>query len=442
LNGLEALEVRQFLSAAPVHAIDVAVFAAPIQPADATVRPVPVAEVRQIEAVAPVREDHTAQPFIPAQPFIAAQPFVPAQPHEDAALRGEGAVFETIGSPDTVRVKQIETLRYADPLPPILVIHFDPGAANLAGSASLRSNSTESPSGPAGFLLNRGALFGQTAFGPGSSGLVLTPSSLSPNGGATVGRGPDPAFGRYWSVLFDGWQQTYFGDVSGMNGAPVDPHVRFLNLAHDPLGEARSMLSSPDTEHTKTSDVLTTEGDRRVTSALTALFGQSAETDTVLVGRGRVLGDNHYKTGEGAQANELATEPVGYLVAFDTMALGLGLGAVSAAGQPQVVGQTAFSFLLEDLITPSFSYDTAALSIAINDLVDQADEMGGGLLGMLGDSATSGEAALVAGLVGAGLAYRHWRGGQRRKLSEDRELLSARFLRGPASLRLHRRITA
>jgi hypothetical protein len=60
---------------------------------------------------------------------------------------------------------------------------------------------------------------------------------------------------------------------------------------------------------------------------------------------------------------------------------------------------------------------------------------------MLSDPVATGEAAIVTGLIGAGLAYRHWRGMEQREQGEEQELLSARFIRGPASLRLSRRIS-
>ncbi|HVX14254.1 MAG TPA: hypothetical protein VHC22_23915 [Pirellulales bacterium] len=431
--------MRQFLSAAPLQVVDVGVWAAPMQPAEAVVRPASPTEVRQIEAVAPIKEDAPAH-FGPQPIVIAAQPFIPATP------RGDEEIFDTVASP--VRARQEDIARAADPLPPILavVVRFDPEAEHLGEPTSLEGTPDGSPPGPGDGLVNgfvnRGPLFGPGPFGLAPSGAAPAPPLPSPDSEAAAARGAD-AFGRYWTVLFEGLQPADFGDVSGMNGMPFDPHVRFLDLAHDPLTEARSTLSSPDTGHNTTSDILTTEADRHVSSTLAALFGQSAETDAVFVGRGRVLGDNQYKVGEGSQADEGSREQaVGYLVAFDKLALGWGLGAAAAAGQAPGASKVALSFLLNDLLTPSFSCDAAALSIAINDLVAQADEMGGSLLDVFSDVATSGEAALVTGIVGAGLAYHHWRGEHRRKLSEDRELLSARFIRGPASLRLHRRTPA
>lgn len=244
--------------------------------------------------------------------------------------------------------------------------------------------------------------------------------------------------------VFPGWQfsdvgQIYSEDVS------VDFHSRMVELPHELLADARASMSPVDGVRSSASGSVSVDpaghGERQASVGLAALLGQNAETEAALVGGRRSIvgvspgipaaGDGSKLDGSSAMG---AT--VGYLVAFDQIAVSSAAGSLAALSRSRLVEDGLVASLVEDLLTPHFACDAAALSFAINDLAEQVEELGAGFFDLLADPVTTGEAALVAGLVGAGLAYRHCRGGRRNERAEQEELLSSRFIRGHASLRL------
>ncbi|HEV3023179.1 MAG TPA: hypothetical protein VGX76_11960, partial [Pirellulales bacterium] len=169
---------------------------------------------------------------------------------------------------------------------------------------------------------------------------------------------------------------------------------------------------------------------------------QSGKTDSILAGTGRSTGETppSFDLESGEAGGTLNHEDVGRLVAVGDTTAGWA-AAFWAAGSRALGGEGdagAIEFALHELLAPRFAFDSAALGEAIRDLVAEADEMGINLLGFLTDPTQRGEMALVAGVATA-LAYRHWRSGERREQAESRAMLAARFVRGPASLRLARR---
>ena len=377
LNSVERLEVRQLLSASPLPAPP---SAAPVAVWVASVPPAGTADTWHFDRS--VTEFHAAsgqavQPFIPAQSSPEVKAFGAAQPADLPRARG-------------AELQPIKDL--------------------FAPTATLSRFDAILPDSP---------------------------------------RGSDATFNRFVLFMSDGWQVAQFGQMPGPEGTSPDPHIRYFELVHESWVESRLAALTPDSVHSADNDAVMVGGARsgeRHASASLVLFGQSAESDTVFIGRDRSIGDVQRgivpADGDGSESADNAAERaiVGYLVAFDEVALGWGVDAVSAVARPLESGDRgAVTSLMHELLTPRLTYDAEALSVALTDVVAQAEELGFGLLGMLTDPVASGEAALVTGVVGMGLVYRHWRGGQRREQLEEQELLSARFIHGPASLRLGRR---
>ncbi|HWB07907.1 MAG TPA: hypothetical protein VG826_01595 [Pirellulales bacterium] len=251
------------------------------------------------------------------------------------------------------------------------------------------------------------------------------------------GRGVDNSSGRLlaWMAPMVPGDVTQ-GQVPGFG--PFDPRGRLAELMHDALFAGHLAWSS-DGAHSTTDGALgddaSLEGERHAINP--ALFGQSAADDSSFAGSGRSVMEADrpwfdFEAGEAADAPD--REAASHLVAAGDATATLA-SAVWAAGSRAVgaaIDGDAFDSALHDLLAPRFAFDAAALSDAIRDLVDDADELGIGLLGLVTDPTRQGEVALVAA-VAAGLAYRHWRGRERREQAESREMLAARFVRGPAS---------
>ncbi|MGH7140845.1 MAG: hypothetical protein ACREHD_34370, partial [Pirellulales bacterium] len=241
--------------------------------------------------------------------------------------------------------------------------------------------------------------------------------------------------------VFQGWQfseagQIYDGDVS------VDLRSRMVDFPHELLADARASVSPVDGVRSAANGSISVEpagnGERQGSIGLATLLGQSAETEATLVGGGRAIIGASPASAEGSRPDgfSVAHATVGYLVAFEEIAVSAAAGSLSVLRGSRFADDALAAFVVDDLLTPHFACDAAALSVAITDLAARIDELGVGVLDLLADPLPVGEAALVAGLVGAGLACRHWRGGRRDERAEQEELLSSRFLRGHASLRL------
>lgn len=255
-------------------------------------------------------------------------------------------------------------------------------------------------------------------------------------------RGFDPGFERAVFFVEDGWQPAEFGMFAGPDGTGFDGRPRFAEVLRAPLGDARLAMSPLDGVRSSNGALAyfdsAADGERHATAGFAILFGQSAESEALYKG-GRTVG-SALSTGPWGHADDSGPiesaqrSAVGYLVAFNDTAWSASIGAAASVQAAQQGAEQAAS-LFQDVLAPRFAFDAAALAVAIDDLAAQADELGVGLLELLSPVA-SGEAALVAGMVGAGLAYRHWRGARRAQQSEEQDMLSSRFIRGPASMRI------
>jgi hypothetical protein len=180
--------------------------------------------------------------------------------------------------------------------------------------------------------------------------------------------------------------------------------------------------------------------------------GQNAKSDAPFAGAGRTSRESQLTSLDPESSEDTEETPsrsaVGRLVAFDE-ATGV-WAAVWSLGSRLVGGGDDDGYgsaASHDLLAPRFAFDPAtlfdpaALGAAIGDLLSEADELGTSLLGFLTDPTPSADLALVAGVAAAGFAYRHWRSGPSREEAEARAMLAARFVTGPSSLRLGRRIS-
>lgn len=219
---------------------------------------------------------------------------------------------------------------------------------------------------------------------------------------------------------------VYSEDASG------DPRARLVAL-QQMLADERAQISPLDGARSRASGSVAVnpdgDGQRQGSIGFAVVVGQSAETEATFGSRSRtVVGKS---VGVGTTGENSQTD--GYHGAFGELARSAiaGWSAVASSASDHFSDDLLAS-VVDDLLTPRFTCDAAALSVAIGDIATQVDELGVRLLEMLSDPVVMGETALVAGLVGAGLAYRHRRG----ERAEEAELLSSRFIRGHASLRL------
>jgi hypothetical protein len=225
-----------------------------------------------------------------------------------------------------------------------------------------------------------------------------------------------------------------------------DPRGRFVELVRDTLAEVRLAAALPDVPHSRT-DGGSADGDLAEKENLGAINhavpGQNAQSDPLFLGAGRAvetaLSDPEWADeAKGTPGHE----PAGRLVALDEAreAFWSRESRLVGAGSDGHGSTTS-----HDLLAPRFAFDAEALfdaralGAALGELLSEADEWGTSLLGFLTDPTSSTDLALVAGVAVAGFAYRHWRGGPRREEAEARAMLAARFVTGPASLRLGRR---
>lgn len=218
-----------------------------------------------------------------------------------------------------------------------------------------------------------------------------------------------------------------------------DPHLRLFETARESRFDASQPAILPDSARVSPSggshDDAILESQRQATPGSATTPGQNAETEATF-GAGPMT--SHLHREELPTEAAPSRETVSHLVAFNRSDLDGPTGETAPNGRPSGGNWTAAASVLNDLLVPRFAGDAASLGVALTDLLAEADELGDGLLGLLTGPPVTCEAALVAGLVGAGVAYRHWRGGQRREENEAREVLWATFVSGPASLRIHR----
>jgi hypothetical protein len=437
-NGFERLEVRQLLSAAP--------WMGPPDPMSMGAWTKPEMPIARGDAV---RADHSA--FLGPAGGISADPYsakpsipppqavvLPTPMFKEARAQDESQPPE----PARERAVLIESTDETFPAGPAMADGRDPAPSEILvviplaspaivqNAAAARLTSSD-PAPPA----------------PGTFGV----SDLPPDSGYVDARAANSSTDSMMAVIIESWQPTDFGQMGGADEAPPDMRFRAVEVTHEVMVDPR--MGMPLVDGSRAPGANGFAGEEGANQAhhlptyLFAMVGQAAAEGAVSIAGGPAFGDVHRgfvaSGGEGDPSDESLSErtAVGYLVAFDEMITTLGIGALGFAERP---GETVDAGvpLLHDLLTPQFTCDAAALSVAIDEIAAQAEELGVGLLGMFADPVALGEAALVAGVVGAGLAYRHWRGGRRQGKDEEQELLSARFIRGHASLRLANRIHA
>lgn len=257
-------------------------------------------------------------------------------------------------------------------------------------------------------------------------------------------RGFDPEFERAVFFVSEGWQPGDLGAFSVPNEITFDVRERPADSLRLQFSDGRLAMSPLDGVRASNGALAyfdaATDVERHAAAGGAALFGQSAEGEAPFAG-GRAVGMARF--GELGNAGDLSgpmevaeQSTVGYLVALEEAFRAAALGAYSATVDTAQVGvEQAASSLVHEVLMPHFAFDAAALSTSLQELAAQADELGVGLWEMLSPIA-SGEAALVAGIVSAGIVYRHWRGTRRDERAEEQDLLSSRFIRGHASIRI------
>lgn len=248
-------------------------------------------------------------------------------------------------------------------------------------------------------------------------------------------------FGQTVFLVSYSWQLNGFNTFTGPEGGFFDGRPHIADFLRAPPSDVRLAMSALDGLRSSNGALAyfdpDTDVERHATGTIAVTFGQSAEGETAAVG-GRPMGGvppgGDLSDDIEAELGSFDERSVKALVALEE-ALRDARADDSSAQAARSGGEQAASTLAQDVLAPRFAFDAAALTVAINDLAAQADELGVGLLEMLSPAA-SGETALVAGFMGAGLAYRHWRASSRDRRREEDDLLASRFMRGHASIRL------
>jgi hypothetical protein len=279
---------------------------------------------------------------------------------------------------------------------------------------------------------------------PGSSSADEQATSSSV--GLPDPRAFDPGLERAIFFVPESWQPGEPGGLSGSGEITFDVRERPTESLRGQLSDGRLVMSPLDGVRASNGALAyfdaAADGERHASAGVAALFGQNAEAGAPFAG-GRAVGTALFgeagNLGDSSAPVEVAQQSaVGYLVAIEEAFRRAAAGAYSASVDAAQQGaEQAASSLVQEVLVPHFAFDAAALTAAVNELADQADELGVGLWEMLSPIAT-GEAALVAGIVAAGIVYRHWRGTRRDEGAEEQDLLSSRFIRGHASLRIAR----
>ena len=233
------------------------------------------------------------------------------------------------------------------------------------------------------------------------------------------------------------------GFAAGPANFASDDHLRLVQLARESLLGAGMVASLPDgarapADHS-THDIDTLKTSRTATPSTPAGMGQNVESERGLeLGRLNLSDRSPSLVDSGAFADS-TPEAVSHLVAFSGQALRQPASKPSSEESPLAV---AAEPVKHDLLLPRFMCDAAALRAALADFVSEAEELGVSLMSILADMSTEGEAALVTGLLGAATAYRYAREGRRRERADEQEVLRARFIDAPISIRLRRKASA
>lgn len=219
--------------------------------------------------------------------------------------------------------------------------------------------------------------------------------------------------------------------------------LRSLDLVRASLFEVSIAVPVTDAARATMSrsghDIETLETSRHATPNSPAGMGQNVDSESGLVLDRLTTVEPGMRS---ARADGLTNSPpktVSHLVAEERAAPNQ---AVAASQHQPLEGDGLAASMWHDLLLPRLSYDAAVFGAALADFVSEAEELGVGLLTILADIPVEGEMALVAGLIGGGIAYRHAREGRRRERAEEQEVLRARFIDVPASVRLRGRAIA
>lgn len=379
-------------------------------------------ENRRLLSVAPLA------PMPPSAAWVSPEwPFSPAADHRIIVY---DAPVEHASPPATAATER----------PPAAeVIFIDAGHPRWANDSFAANVSSQPPAGPA---FTAGAMNHADLFRPPPTTVSANWSLASASSRLADARdisGGD--FGQTVFLVSYGWQFEGFATFTGPDGGFFDGHPRMADFLRAPPSDVRLATSAWDGLRSSNGALAyfdpDTDVERHTTAAFAITFGQSAEGEAAAVG-GRPMGGvpsgGDLPDDMDAELAAFDERTVKALVAFEEALRDARAGDFSAQAARRGAEQAA-STLAQDVLAPRFALDAAALTVAINDLAAQADELGVGLLEMLSPAA-SGETALVAGFIGAGLAYRHWRASSRERLREEDDLLSSRFMRGHASIRL------
>jgi hypothetical protein len=231
---------------------------------------------------------------------------------------------------------------------------------------------------------------------------------------------------------------------------PLDQHNQYAAQPRDLSVQDHSAILSPNNVRSPAGEMpgvpASAEGPSRSGATLTPITF-SVGSEATFVGAAPNTGIVQ-PTLDGSTSEslvEMETAPssvaVGHLVAFGKSA---GSWAAWASTEPDAADDalvTTAATAIHDLLLPQFTLDGAALGAAISDLVSEAEELGGDLMALLTDAISSREATLVAGAVAAGVAWWQWRDDRHRHKSEAWQIISARFITGPESLRVRKSTT-
>ncbi len=420
-QNIEYLETRRLLNAAPV---------VPEPPAavwDAALRTVDRFEATHFAAFeAPI--EYSSPHAVIAEGAFARDPamtdFVTGPPHSTRVVAFDELAGAAFAEPPELEVIFLLTPPFPD-----------------AGSPFVPKPFREPPDAPAS---TEGTLthsdFFEASSANTSTGGQVSPSSLW----TAEPHGFDAEFEHAVILVENGWQPGAFGIFAGPDVTLVEAHPRVAELLRDPPGEVRLAMSPADGIRFSNGALAyfdsAADVERHSTIGFGVVIGQSARGEAAAIGGsaiGGVLPNGSWAYGEDAGPVEAAQRGAAWhLVALHEALHSANVGVSSAAVQAAQRGaQQAMSLLVREVLAPNFALDAAALTVAMNDFAAQADELGAGLLEILSPVA-SGEAALVAGVLGAGLAYRHWCGSRCDRRSEEQDLLSSRFIRGHASIRI------
>lgn len=217
------------------------------------------------------------------------------------------------------------------------------------------------------------------------------------------------------------WMSADPGEMGFAEGSATfvpDGRLRLTQLVRESLFEEGIVVPTADGVRAPTNhaghDIDVSEMSRHATPG-SPVGGQIVESEPTVKFARWTPGESGLNSADSDALTDSPPEAVSHLVALGGEALDKPAGKV--AGDPPHVANAAAS-TRHDLLLPRFSCDPEALRAALAGFVSEAEELGVSLMSMLGEMSTEGEAALVAGLLGAGTAYRYARDGRRRERAD------------------------